>query len=143
MDEDEFFAGFSNPINREIMRIYKDLDMVEHLGSGVPRILQYYSEEAFQFTSNFTRMVFDFLDVEGGEIGGEIGGEKTLTPRQNEILSLMYDNPRISYRDLALHLGINQSALIKHINNLKSKGVLERRGGTRGHWQVLKKQDKY
>lgn len=70
MDKDEFFAGFSNPINREIMRIYKDLDMVEHLGSGVPRILQYYSEEAFQFTSNFTRMVFYFLGVEGGKIGG-------------------------------------------------------------------------
>ena len=35
----EFFEGFSVPRNKEIMRIYKDLKLVEHLVSGVPRIL--------------------------------------------------------------------------------------------------------
>ena len=39
-DEDEFFEGYSVPRNKELMRVYKDLDMVEYLGSGVPRILQ-------------------------------------------------------------------------------------------------------
>ena len=44
MDTHEFFEGVSNPRNKEIMRIYKDLDMVEQLGSGVPRILRTYSK---------------------------------------------------------------------------------------------------
>lgn len=39
------------------MRIYKDLDYVEQLGSGVPRILEHYGEEVFRFTKNFLRMV--------------------------------------------------------------------------------------
>ena len=38
---EEFFSGYSIPRNKELMRIFKDLELVEQLGSGVPRILQY------------------------------------------------------------------------------------------------------
>ena len=40
------------------MRIYRDLDLVEHLGSGIPRILQTYSREQFKFMDNFLQVVF-------------------------------------------------------------------------------------
>lgn len=40
------------------MRVFKDLDMVEQLGSGVPRILRHYPQECFKFTDNFLRMSF-------------------------------------------------------------------------------------
>lgn len=50
--------GFSVPRNQEIMRIFKDLEMVEHLGSGIPRILEVYSEDCFKFSENFLRMTF-------------------------------------------------------------------------------------
>lgn len=39
------------------MRIYRDLDLVEHLGSGIPRILQTYSREQFKFMDNFLQVV--------------------------------------------------------------------------------------
>jgi len=32
--------------------------LVEHLGSGIPRILQAYSQDCFSFTENFIRMSF-------------------------------------------------------------------------------------
>lgn len=38
------------------MRIFKDLDLVEQLGSGIPRILQAYKEDCFQFSENFLRI---------------------------------------------------------------------------------------
>lgn len=60
MSQTEFFEGYSVPRNKEIMRIYKDLDMVEHLGSGIPRILQSYEQECFIFTDNFLRMILPF-----------------------------------------------------------------------------------
>lgn len=47
LSENEFFEGFSVPRNKELMRVYKDLDLVEHLGSGVPRILESYLKEYF------------------------------------------------------------------------------------------------
>ena len=35
------------------MRIFKDLNMVEYLGSGIPRIFQGYGKECFRFTDIF------------------------------------------------------------------------------------------
>ena len=58
MTENEFFEGYSLPRNKELMRVFRDLDLVEHLGSGVPRILGSYRKECFKFTENFLRMTF-------------------------------------------------------------------------------------
>jgi len=58
LSREEFFEGFSVPRNKELMRIYKDLGLVEQLGSGVPRILEYYGKECFKFSDNFLRMTF-------------------------------------------------------------------------------------
>ena len=58
LSQEEFFLGFSVPRNKELMRIFKDLGMVEQLGSGVPRILKSYGKECFSFTENFLRMIF-------------------------------------------------------------------------------------
>ena len=40
MSEDEFFNGVSIPRNMELMRIFRDVEMVESLGFGMPRIMQ-------------------------------------------------------------------------------------------------------
>lgn len=58
LSESEFFEGVSLPRNRELMRVYRDLELVEQLGSGVPRILESYGKECFHFLENFTRMTF-------------------------------------------------------------------------------------
>ncbi|MBN2729330.1 MAG: putative DNA binding domain-containing protein [Bacteroidales bacterium] len=58
MTQEDFFDGLSLPRNKELMRVYKDLGMVEQLGSGVPRILQAYSKDCFKFSENYLRMTF-------------------------------------------------------------------------------------
>jgi predicted HTH transcriptional regulator len=171
LSKQEFFEGFSVPRNKELMRVFKDLELVEQLGSGIPRILEHYGKESFNFSENFLRMTFmaketdankddekddsDVSDV-GGQIGGVIGGqmggqkgsqinketEKTidakpeLTQRQKQILKLIYADNRISRAGIAEVLHINESAIQKHLNNLKEAGYIERIGGTRGYWQV-------
>ena len=62
MRQEDFFEGLSLPRNKELMRIYKDLEMVEQLGSGVPRILESYSRECFKFSDNYLRMTFPISD---------------------------------------------------------------------------------
>lgn len=47
LTQKEFFQGVSIPRSKEIMRIYRDMDLVEQLGSGVPRILKSYGEDCF------------------------------------------------------------------------------------------------
>lgn len=63
------------------MRIFRDLGLVEQLGSGVPRILDYYTKDCFTFSDNFLRMVFpapemDYSDATPQESGEATGGSK-------------------------------------------------------------------
>lgn len=75
--------------------------------------------------------------VIGSIIGGFIGTNLELTKRQTEVLNIINSNPTLSIEAIAELLHINKSAVQKHIDNLKSKGVLKRVGGTRGHWEIV------
>lgn len=137
ISEDDFFEGISHPKNKEIMRIFKDLELVEQLGSGVPRIIKAYEKDSFKFMDNFTRITFYKGGQIGGQIGGHIGGQIDLTDRQNDILNLIKQNPKVSRKKISEALDINQSAVLKHLESLKDKNLLKRVDGTRGYWEVL------
>lgn len=49
LSKDEFFEGFSIPRNKELMRIFKDLDLVEQLGSGFLEFFKRILKIAFSF----------------------------------------------------------------------------------------------
>jgi ATP-dependent DNA helicase RecG len=125
-DENEFFMGYSVPRNKELMRIFKDLEMVEYLGSGVPRILQKYPRSIFTFTPNFIRITFPFeMSLDDGQTGGQttstdqatmqatdqatghVTGQVTgqVTEQAGEMLKFC-TSPR-STKEIMQHLGLN------------------------------------
>ncbi len=72
--------------------------MVEQLGTGVQRILDYYPRSIYQFTANFMRLVFPY--AEGFEqVTGQASG-------QAETLLQFCSNPR-STKEMMQHLGLN------------------------------------
>ena len=131
LSKQEFFEGYSVPRNKELMRVFKDLNLVEQLGSGVPRILESYNKKCFTFTDNFLRMAFP---INGGQVGGQVG---LLTSRQKEVLELIIEDPGISRKGLSEKLGINESAVQKHIMALKRRQVISRESETTGYWKIL------
>ena len=52
LNQAEFFDGISAPRNKELMRVFKDVKLVEQLGSGVQRILKMYERSIFKFSPN-------------------------------------------------------------------------------------------
>lgn len=66
LSEDDFFSGRSMPRNRELMRVFRDLELVEHLGSGMHRILNAYNRSIFHLSENFIEIVFP-LEMENSE----------------------------------------------------------------------------
>ncbi|WP_376782524.1 MarR family transcriptional regulator [Kaistella carnis] len=84
-----------------------------------------------------------FYTKEGGQVGGQDGGQVggsriELTHAQNQVLRLIVENPKISRSELAENLKINESAIQKHINNLKEKKVIERVGKTNVYWEIIR-----
>ena len=138
--QEEFFEGYSNPRNPILMRIFKDLEFVEYLGSGMPRILKAYSKDSFVFTTNFIRVVFHDNEELRGDLSEahslDLQTLKNLSQRQVQILMMIQENPKISYREISSVLNINTSAIKKHLEILKAQGFLKRVDGTRGIWEV-------
>lgn len=60
LSREEFLAGRSMPRNRELMRVFRDLELVEQLGSGVHRILSVYDSSIFHISDNFFETRFPF-----------------------------------------------------------------------------------
>ncbi|MEX0720604.1 MAG: hypothetical protein WD059_08050 [Balneolaceae bacterium] len=60
-----------------------DLDLVEQLGSGVPRILDYYSRDCFSFSDNFLRMAFPSPEMDYS------GDTPQVTPQVEQLLLLL------------------------------------------------------
>ncbi|MBO4546177.1 MAG: winged helix-turn-helix transcriptional regulator, partial [Treponema sp.] len=53
---------------------------------------------------------------------------------------LIKSNPQISRKQLCDELGINPSAVQKHIEKLKEQDAIRRVGGAKGgHWEIIKK----
>ena len=58
--KEDFFSGVSAPRNQELMRVFKDVQLVEQLGSGMERIMSVYDKSIFEFLPNFLRVNFYF-----------------------------------------------------------------------------------
>ncbi len=152
LSEEEFFEGYSVPRNKELMRVFRDLDMVEYLGSGIPRILRSYPRNCFQFTENFIRMVFPVPEIEGeseGERGvkssektrektREKARDKTREKTRDILLALIKAEPTVTTAELAERVGITAKGVEWQLRRLREKGQLRRVGPDKGgHWEVL------
>ena len=63
-----------------------------------------------------------------------------LSQREQQILLLILENPKISHLELNKKIGINPSAIQKQMNKLKEKGIIKRVGPDKGgHWEVIEK----
>ncbi|MDR0861475.1 MAG: putative DNA binding domain-containing protein [Oscillospiraceae bacterium] len=69
LSRENFFRCRSMPRNRELMRIFKDLDLVEQLGSGMSRIMEAYDQSIFTFEDNFLIVTFPFADGYENQLG--------------------------------------------------------------------------
>ena len=141
LSREEFFTGISIPRNKELMRIYRDLDIVESLGSGIPRILRAYGENCFRFTDNFIRITFpasvQIDHVSATENATENATEKTNKTQQG-ILHLIKENKYLTYDEITKQLSLERTTVWRNIKKLQEKGLLRRVGPDKGgYWEVI------
>ena len=143
LNQSDFFQCRSMPRNRELMRVFKDVGLVEHLGSGMNRILKAYDESIFEFTPNFLVVTFPF---EEGFLVSNIGVNDTNDDTDNDtetiigeiIFRLISGNNGITTDELIAETGKSRSTVLREIKKLKAAGQIKRIGSNRqGHWEVV------
>jgi ATP-dependent DNA helicase RecG len=136
LSQEEFFEGYSVPRNKEMMRIFKDVHMVEYLGSGLPRILNAYSKDVYIFSENFIRIIFPAVMQK--KATGKATGKTTGKTTGNEIVRLCAENPKITIPELAEVLDLTEDGINYQLRKLRESNVLVREGGRKeGYWKVL------
>lgn len=143
LTREEFFSGISIPRNKELMRIYRDVELVESLGSGIPRILRAYGEECFKFTDNFIRITFP---VSGQGKSGEKTTQKTTQKATQKtaqkILHYIKQDASISRNKLAELCGISPDGIKWQLNKMQKNGVIRRVGPNKGgYWEVIEQNN--
>ena len=132
---DDFFAGYSNPTSREIMRIYKDLELVEQLGSGLGRILKAYGKESFVIKQNFMKNIFytntNSLESSEGVNEGVNEGVKSL-------YELIKSNPNNRSTYFASILDTSVKNIERWLKQLKDEDKIEFKGSPKTGGYVVK-----
>ncbi len=147
---DEFFSGFSAPRNKELMRIFKDVKLVEQLGSGILRILKSYDRSIYEISTNFIRVtfMFDLEQIEGSNNDQKKwleNDQKTTRKRlenvidktQNDIILEIKQDNAITIKQLSERLNFGITKIKSNITKLKELGILKRVGPDKGgYWEV-------
>ncbi|MGL5014808.1 MAG: Fic family protein [Bacteroidales bacterium] len=95
-----------------------DLELVESLGSGVPRIVRAYGKDCFKFMDNFTRMIFP-VNPEVIKISPHV------TPHVEKLLLVL--DGEMSRATLQELLGINDTKHFRaqYLNPAIDSGLVE------------------
>lgn len=137
---EDFFSCSSMPRNRELMRVFKDVGLVEQLGSGMSRILRAYDKDIFQISDHFIKVVFPFaepLQLNQNAAGIEVGTDNGTDNGTDKILALLAEYPEMTIKELSAQLECSVRKVNRMMKELRESGKITRIGSDRkGVWQI-------
>ena len=129
------------PRNRELIRVFKDVGVVEQLGSGMSRILKVYVKSIFNISEHFIKVEFPFSvpkDISSADDNNV--SNVSDNNAEHRVLEFLHQEPTATGRGIAAELGISDRQVWRIIKKLRDNGTLLRIGTTRkGYWEVKEK----
>lgn len=139
--KEEFLQGYSAPKNPELMRVFKDLELVEHLGTGIRRILKRYDKSIYHFFPHFiiVSIKYNENNFKYNNQNVNILSYSDLTKIQEGIIGLIENKPNITQEEMAKILGVTSRTIRNHIKYLVDNEYITRIGADKnGKWTVKK-----
>ena len=131
LSESDFFKCRSMPRNRELMRVFRDMELVEQIGSGMSRILKAYDPSIFELTPSFTIVTFPFKGAFTSSSNVRVNDNTKAT------LDVIKDNPTTTIADIAELTGKSQRTISRELKEYQTAGYLHREGARKtGRWVV-------
>ena len=138
--KEKFFKGISNPRNAALMRVFHDLDIAEHNGHGIPRILKSYESSVFDIHDDYINVVIPFnkeVLENHGALNGTLNG--TLNEKELLVLNTILENGAYTYDEISEKTSISKRTITRIVASLVEKQYIERKGSKRdGRWVVIK-----
>jgi ATP-dependent DNA helicase RecG len=136
LPEDEFFRGRSHPRNRELMRIFSDMELCEQLGSGMKKILKTYPKDIFEISDNFISVTFPYnkeaLSVlTEHKNGGVNGGVNYLSKNAKVVLDIIKEDGSITQQEMAKESKVSIRTVQRALKELKDKNIIVREGSAK------------
>lgn len=147
--------GYSKPRNRAIASAFAYMKIIEKWGSGIPRILRECSEyglpepEFIDFDGDFRVNMYRQTESAFGNNGVTTQTTQTtqsptqtgglcFTNEDKAILALVYKQPEMTQKELALELGWTVDRVKYYLNKMKKQQIIKRTGSSHnGHWELL------
>ena len=130
LSETDFFKCRSMPRNRELMRVFRDMELVEQIGSGLSRILKVYDRSIFEITQSFTIVTFPF------EKAFILSNEK-INEKIKSILDVIKEYPDVTIPKLVELTGKPKITIYRELQKHQANGRLHREGSRKnGRWIV-------
>jgi predicted HTH transcriptional regulator len=135
LTQEEFFNGRSIPRNRELMRIFHDMEWVEQLGSGIHRILRRYPKDIYEISEHFVVVTFKFAEslTDTSNVSQNVS-QRISTERQSLIRQRIIENNTISARSIAEELGVNIRTIYRELKQLNIHWIGSPKSG---HWEFI------
>lgn len=144
LTKEEFFRGISKPRNLRLMKIFSDLDIVEHTGHGVPTIIRKYGKEVFDITDNHIMVTIPFErsvlnEVIQNNVGINVATNVDINKTEKDIMEIILREPRATYGVIAEKIEKTPKTVERNLSKLKEKGYVIRQGSKKsGWWKVIK-----
>lgn len=130
---DEMVAGgVSDPRNPHIALMMGLIGMAERAGSGVSEVVS-----ACRGMSIPDPVYTESVDPETVTVRLLMPAVLGRGDMEDMILDIMRADPTVSLDSMSKRLGVERSKMSRMVNVMKDKGMVERIGGTRGHWNVI------
>ena len=144
----------SVPFNPDVARVFFLAGKIEAWGSGIQRILtackQYgCPDPRFDLQPIGLMVTLHFLpgavsEKTGEKTGGTgaVSGGTTQETTQERIITLLRENPELTRKALAKHLGLTPDGIKYHLDKLRKAGRIRHVGPTKkGYWEILENAD--
>ena len=156
LSKEDFFNGVSMPRNKELMRVFRDVEMVEALGSGMLRIMHTYSRDNFEFGDNFIRFKAPFIAAENNTSQVAESDQKNIKWSENEsenvkkmwrkcgenvekVIQIIEEKPDVTIKEIASLLGKSNRWAEEQIRKMKEQKIIRRVGPDKGgYWELIK-----
>lgn len=142
LTKEEFLSGKTEPVNKDLMKIFLQCGIVEHSGHGVPIVVKEYGESAYTFSQNMITVTIPFYtdalklkESVGINVGINVGIK--LTDTDKKVLDYIKKDNTDSAESIAEKIGVTERTVARILKKLREANMIIRVGSNKtGHWEI-------